>query len=502
MNERSVLRVYNTATRRLEEFQPLRPPDVSMYVCGPTVYDDCHVGHARLMVAFDVAVRWMEYHGYRVHYVRNITDIEDKIIKRAAERGVSCPELAERYLSGFRDDMGKLSLRGPEVEPRATEHIPEMIALITKLWEKKLAYQSGGDVYFDVSSYPRYGRLSGRNTEELLAGARVEVNDQKKNPLDFVLWKAAKEGEPQWPSRWGPGRPGWHIECSAMSMKYLGETFDIHGGGEDLIFPHHENEIAQSEGATGKPPARYWMHNAFVTIDKTKMSKSLGNFFTLKEVFRKYDPRVVRYFLLSRHYRTPIDFSEDSLSEAFAALRRLDECIARVQESAGRTIESAERCPERFAAAMDDDFNTTEALGVVFNLVSRANVELDENKPGGEENACRIAADILKCCGVLGIQLIAGKAVQVAAAEDVLDRKEIERLLDGNSLGQDEVEKLLRVRNRLRSLKEFALADRIRVRVQAMGYEVRDAKENRSTAWKGRGTTDGDSDDPEREGGS
>jgi cysteinyl-tRNA synthetase len=479
--------VYNTATRSMEEFQPRTPREVGMYVCGPTVYDDCHVGHARAMVAFDVVVRWLEYRDYRVHYVRNITDIDDKIIKRATERGVSCPELAEQYIRGFHDDMRKLSLREPEAEPRATEHIPEMIDLITSLWEKKLAYQSGGDIYFDVGSFSRYGQLSGRNTEQLLAGARVEVNEQKRNPLDFVLWKAAKEGEPQWPSPWGPGRPGWHIECSAMSTKYLGTTFDIHGGGQDLIFPHHENEIAQSEGATGSSPARYWLHNAHVMIEKTKMSKSLGNFFTLKEVFKKYDPRVVRYFLLSKHYRTPIDFSEGSLSEARASLRRLDECVARAQEAVGRAIESAERCPERFAEAMDEDFNTTEALGVVFGLVSRAHVELDENKSGGAENACRIAADILKCCGVLGMQLVAGEALQVTAAEDALDREELERLLGRESLRQAEIEKLLEARNRFRAQKEFTLADRIRVRVQAMGYEVRDDKGKRSTARKGMG---------------
>jgi len=485
MQEGSKLMVYNTATRRVEEFHSLKPREVGMYVCGPTVYDDCHVGHARAMVAFDIIVRWLEHRGYCVRYVRNITDIEDKIIRRAAERNVACEELSEQYIRGFRDDTRRLSLREPDEEPKATEHIPEMLDLIAKLWEKGLAYQSAGDVYFDVGAFSRYGRLSGRKTEDLLAGARVEVNKRKKNPLDFVLWKTAKEGEPQWPSPWGPGRPGWHIECSAMSAKYLGNPFDIHGGGEDLIFPHHENEIAQSEGASGSPPARYWLHNALVTIDKTKMSKSLGNFFTLKEVFQNYDPRVVRYFLLSKHYRTPVDFSENSLSEASASLRRLDECISRAQEAVGRVIEPAARCPEQFAEAMDEDFNTTEALGVVFSLASRAHVELDEKKSGWAENARRIAADIRKCCEVLGMPLVTGEAVRVTGAEEALDREDLERLLGRESLSQAEIEKLLKARNRLRDRKEFALADRIRLRVHAMGYEVRDAKEKGSTARKG-----------------
>jgi len=487
MQQKTKLMVYNTATRSMEEFQPRTPREVGMYVCGPTVYDDCHVGHARAMVAFEVVIRWLEYRGYRVTYVRNITDIDDKIIKRAAERGIPCRELAEHFIREFHIDMGRLGLREPTVEPRATSHIQEMVALISALWERGFAYAAGGDVCYDVGRYGGYGKLSGRDTDELIAGARVEINERKRNPLDFVLWKAAKQGEPQWPSPWGPGRPGWHIECSAMSAKYLGTTFDIHGGGQDLIFPHHENEIAQSEGATGSAPARYWLHNAHVMIEKTKMSKSLGNFFTLKEVFKKYDPRVVRYFLLNKHYRTPIDFSESSLSEARASLRRLDECIARAQEAVGRAIESAERCPERFAEAMDEDFNTTEALGVVFGLVNRAYVELDENKSGGAENACRIAADILKCCEVLGMQVVAGEALQVTAAEDALDREELERLLGRKSLSRAEIEWLLKARNRLRAQKEFALADRIRVRVQAMGYEVRDDKGKGSTARKGMG---------------
>ncbi|MCX6354238.1 MAG: cysteine--tRNA ligase [Candidatus Aureabacteria bacterium] len=468
--------VYNTATRSPEEFQPLTPGEVSMYVCGPTVYDDCHVGHGRSMVAFDIIVRWLEYRGYRVRYVRNITDIEDKIIKRAAERSITCTELAEQYIHGFREDTRKLSLRMPDVEPRATEHIPEMLDLISKLWEKKLAYQSGSDVYFDVGAFPHYGKLSGRDTEDLLAGARVEVNEKKKNPLDFVLWKGAKEGEPQWPSPWGPGRPGWHIECSAMSKKYLGDTFDIHGGGQDLVFPHHENEVAQSEGATGKAPVRYWLHNAFVTIDKTKMSKSLGNFFTLKEVFQKYDPRVVRFFLLSKHYRSPVDFSAAALSEAGAALGRIDECVARLEEVKGGEIQPAGDCHPEFARAMDDDFNTTEAMGVIFGFVNHINHNLDSRNPGWEEETERAGAQLKKCCEILGIELKKRETRKVLGVTESLEKEQIEALLQREVLSLEEVDLLLKSRNAMRHKKEFALADRIRQKVQVLGFDVRDEK--------------------------
>ena len=476
MERQSKLKVYNTATRSLEEFQPLTAGEVSMYVCGPTVYDDCHVGHGRSMVAFDIIVRWLEYRGYKVRYVRNITDIEDKIIKRAAERNITCAKLAEQYIHGFHDDTRRLSLKIPEVEPRATEHIPEMRDLISKLWEKNLAYQSGGDVYFDVGAFPRYGKLSGRDIEDLLAGARVEVNEKKRNPLDFVLWKGAKEGEPQWPSPWGPGRPGWHIECSAMSMKYLGDTFDIHGGGQDLTFPHHENEVAQSAGATGKAPVRYWLHNAFVTIDETKMSKSLGNFFTLKEVFQKYDSRVVRFFLLSKHYRTPMDFSAAALSEAGAALRRIDECVARLEEVKGREIQPAEGNHLEFAKAMDDDFNTTEAMGVIFGFVNHINHNLDSRNPGWEEETERAGAQLEKCCGILGIELKKRETLKVSGVTESLEKEQIEALLQREVLSLEEVDMLLKSRNAMRHKKEFAIADRIRQKVQVLGYDVRDEK--------------------------
>jgi cysteinyl-tRNA synthetase len=478
------LKIYNTATKRLEEFQPLKEGEAGIYVCGPTVYDDCHLGHARAMAAFDVVVRWLEYRGYRVNYVRNITDIDDKIIKRAAERGVGCAELAERYIRSFHDDAHSLSLRAPDAEPRATEHTPEMIRIIEMLMERGLAYESGGDVYFDVGAYKKYGAFSGRNTEELLAGARVEVSGQKKNPLDFALWKAAKDGEPEWPSPWGKGRPGWHIECSAMSAKYLGETFDIHGGGQDLIFPHHENEIAQSEGATGSVPARYWMHNAHVTVDQTKMSKSLGNFFTLKETFKKYDPQVVRYFLLSRHYRTPIDFSEGSLDEAGAALGRLDECVARLEEAIGREVGVASECHPGFAGAMDHDFNTTEAMGVVFGLVNAINHCLDGRESDWEGQAERAGSQLKKCCEILGIEIKRRETLRISGVEESLGKEQIEALLLRDEFSPGELETLLKARNALRAEKEFDLADRIRAKLSSLGYDVRDDRGKGSTVRK------------------
>lgn len=487
MEDNMKMMVYNTSRRRLEEFQPLRPGEVSVYVCGPTVYDDCHLGHARAMVAFDIVVRWLEYRGYKAHYVRNITDIDDKIIKRAAERGVSCAELAEHYIREFHEDMRRLALREPESEPRATAHIGEMLALIEKLQERGLAYQSGGDVYYDVGKFARYGALSGRKTDELLAGARVEVSEKKKNPLDFVLWKAAKEAEPQWPSPWGPGRPGWHIECSAMSARYLGDTFDIHGGGQDLIFPHHENEIAQSEGATGRPFARYWLHNAHVTVDRTKMSKSLGNFFTLKQIFASHEPRVVRFFLASKHYRTPIDYSEGSLSEAGAALGRIDECVARLEEVRGREIQPAGACLGDFASAMNDDFNTTEAMGVIFGLVNYINHCLYSRGQDWEGETERAGAQLKKCCGILGIELEKRDTLRVSGGVESLDKGQIEALLLHEDLSPEEVAVLLAARNALRKGKEFELADRIRRRVQGLGYDVRDAGGAGSTVRKNRG---------------
>jgi cysteinyl-tRNA synthetase len=400
------IRIHNTLTGKKEDFVPLHEKKVRMYVCGVTVYDLCHIGHARSAIVFDTIDRYFRYRGYDVTFVRNFTDIDDKIIRRANEEGVDCKDIAEKYIGEFDIDMGRLGLEKPSVEPKATEHIPEMIQLISTLIQKGVAYQNGGDVFFSVEKFKDYGKLSKRNLEEMQAGARVDVDEKKENPLDFALWKASKPGEPFWESPWGKGRPGWHIECSVMSQKYLGETLDIHGGGRDLIFPHHENEIAQSEAATGKPFVRYWIHNGFVNINKEKMSKSLGNILTLKEIFKDWHPEALRLFFLSYHYRSPVDYSEDSFLEAKLGLDRFYSTLNAVQEelkskgeglprgvtkltpqSEGETssaLKEARRAvgsfQARFEEAMDDDFNTAEALGYFYDLQRNLNSLLDISK--------------------------------------------------------------------------------------------------------------------------
>ena len=370
------IQIYNTMKKKKEEFVPLREGYVGMYACGVTVYDLSHIGHARALIVFDVIYRYLQYRGYKVTFVRNYTDIDDKIIKRAQEEGVTYKDISDRYIKEFDHDMDLLGLEKPTVSPRATDHIPEMIAMVEALIEKGFAYEVDGDVYFSVGSFSEYGKLSGKNIEELNSGARVEVDERKQSPLDFALWKKSKEGEPFWECPWGKGRPGWHIECSAMSQKYLGTTFDIHGGGMDLIFPHHENEIAQAECATGEPFARYWIHNGFVNINQQKMSKSLKNFFSIREILETYHPEVLRLFLLSNHYRSPVDYSEQNLTEAkvgldrfYAILRDLDEIKSLDKGSAAqslgekRLVTELQEFPGKFTAAMDDDFNTAAALG-------------------------------------------------------------------------------------------------------------------------------------------
>src|SRR5574337_98250 len=382
--------IYNTLRQKKEAFEPLVPGEVRMYACGPTVYDRAHIGHARAALTFDVVWRYLEYHGGQVVYVRNYTDVDDKIIQRAAESGQSRESLVEEQIEAYRRDMKALGLRTPTEEPRATHHIREMIELIRILMAKGMAYSIDGDVYFEVRRAPDYGKLSHRGLDELRAGARVEVDQRKRDPLDFALWKASRPGEPAWESPWGPGRPGWHIECSAMSMKYLGETFDIHGGGADLIFPHHENEIAQSECATGKPFARYWIHNGFVNIRAEKMSKSLGNVLTVRELLNQFSPDTIKLFLLNTHYRAPIDFSEDALNSARAAADRfytvLDE-VQRVRDirSPGADlsrmnplplVDQIRKAEQEFTDVMDDDFNTPRALATLFSLTKDINVAL------------------------------------------------------------------------------------------------------------------------------
>ena len=389
------IRLHNTLTGNKEDFVPLHEKKVGMYVCGVTVYDLSHIGHARSAVVFDTIYRYFRYRGYEVTFVRNFTDVDDKIIKRANEEGVDTKTIAEKYIGEFNIDMGRLGLEKPSVEPRATNHIPEMIRLISALVQKDFAYQSGGDVFFSVRKFKDYGKLSRRDLEEMQAGARVEVDEKKENPLDFALWKASKPGEPFWESPWGQGRPGWHIECSAMSQKYLGETLDIHGGGRDLIFPHHENEIAQSEAATGKTFVRYWVHNGFVNINKEKMSKSLGNIFTVREILKDWHPEVLRLFFLSHHYRSPVDYSEDSFAEAQKGLDRFYSTIHEIQEdlktplvsqskidpaAIGNCRSVIESFPARFEEAMDDDFNTAQALGYFYDLQTQLNSLLSLSK--------------------------------------------------------------------------------------------------------------------------
>jgi cysteinyl-tRNA synthetase len=381
-------KVFNTKTRQKETLQPIREGAVGMYVCGITAYDVCHVGHARAAVVFDVIFRHFKARGYDVTYVKNFTDIDDKIIDRANREGVGIAEIASRYIKLHDEDMAALNVLTPTATPRATEHMEDMIALIATLEEKGVAYSVDGDVFFAVNNFPAYGGLSGRKLDEMMAGARVDVNDKKRNPLDFVLWKKSKEGEPFWDSPWGKGRPGWHIECSAMSRRYLGETFDIHGGGEDLIFPHHENEIAQSQAATGKPPANYWVHNGFVKINAEKMSKSLGNIFPIRDIIKQFHPEVLRLFMLQSHYRSPVDYSDASLREARTALIRCYTALQLMKEMrANPASPSPEKLPparqeyidklmelkNKFDAALDDDFNTAQALGYVFDAARLIN---------------------------------------------------------------------------------------------------------------------------------
>lgn len=390
------LKVYNTLGRKKETFTPLKEGAVRMYVCGVTVYDEPHLGHARAYVVFDIIRRYLEYRGYKVTYVQNITDVDDKIIQKAKEEKgkgdiiQAVKEISERYIQMYFQEMDALNIKRAHYYPRATEHIPQMQEMVRKLLENGYAYEVEGEVYFQVSKFPTYGKLSGRSLEEMRAGARVEVDLRKKNPLDFALWKKAKEGEPSWSSPWGEGRPGWHIECSAMSREYLGDSFDIHGGGEDLIFPHHENEIAQSEAYTGRPFVKYWLHNGFVTVNGEKMSKSLGNFFTIREILQKCKPEVVRFLLLSTHYRSPIDFSLERLEEAkrgwerlYLAKKNAEEVLGKAEGREGGEMSTFK---ERFIEAMDDDFHTPRALAALFDLTSRLNqaIEKKDKKSVGE----------------------------------------------------------------------------------------------------------------------
>ena len=499
--------VFNTLGNRKEPFVPISPGKVKVYVCGVTVYDLCHIGHARANVAFDVIVRYLRYRGYEVTFVRNFTDIDDKIIRRANQEKTDFRTISDRYIEAFYKDFDRMGLVRPDAEPKPTEHIPDIIELIERLIEAGKGYVVDGDVYYSVRGFEEYGKLSGKNTEELLAGARVEVDERKRDPLDFALWKASKTGEPFWDSPWGPGRPGWHIECSAMAMRHLGETIDIHGGGKDLVFPHHENEIAQSEGATGKPFARYWIHNGFVNVDSEKMSKSLGNFFTLRDVLGRVQPDVLRFFFASSHYRSPIDYSDRSLAEAKAGLTRL----YRVKEKAeacssaghgpssvpgGDEFAALREGTDRFVEAMDDDFNTAAALGHLFDAVRALNRLAPDDPLSEKEKAGRFLAGyaILEpLFGVLGLlrdpaeKYFRGepKHLVVDAEEGVSRDPAGSEGIPTQGVTEEEIGSRIEARNAARAKKDFAEADRIRQELDALGILLEDTKAG--TKWKYKG---------------
>ncbi len=459
------LMIYNDLHRRKEAFEPLEPGRVRMYVCGMTVYDYCHLGHARVVVVFDVVYRYLKARGYDVTYVRNITDIDDKIIQRANEQGIPFHELTQKFIDAMHEDFAALGVQPPTIEPRATEHIDEIIRMIQALIDKGHAYLAeNGDVYYDVRSFPEYGKLSGKSIDDLEAGARVEPGEGKRDPLDFALWKAAKPGEPAWDSPWGKGRPGWHIECSAMSTSALGDTFDIHGGGADLTFPHHENEIAQSEGATGHPFVKYWMHNGFVRVKEEKMSKSLGNFFTIREILKQYRPEEVRYFILTSHYRSPLNYDEEHLLNARKALDRLYTALRGLSQAEPG---DAEPYVEAFNTAMDDDFNTPEALAVLFELVR----EINRVRSQDEEKAARMGAELRRLGGILGILQEEPEAWLKGAPEGAT-----------TGLGDEEIEALIQKRLEARKSKDWAEADRIRDELKAQGIVLEDTPQG--TTWR------------------
>ncbi len=466
------MKVYNTQTKRKEEFVPLVPGKVSMYVCGPTVYNFIHIGNARPMIVFDTVRRYMEHKGYEVNFVSNFTDVDDKIIAKANEEGVSAQEISERYIAECKKDMAGMNVRPATTHPLATQEIDGMIEMISTLIEKGYAYDVNGTVYFRTRKFDEYGKLSHKNLDDLRAGNRsllVTGEDQKEDPLDFVLWKPKKEGEPSWPSPWSDGRPGWHIECSVMAKKYLGEEIDIHAGGEDLVFPHHENEIAQSECCNGKTFARYWLHNAFLNIDNRKMSKSLGNFFTVREISEKYDLQVLRFFMLNAHYRSPLNFSAELMESSKNALERIRNAVsnlAYLEQNADdgamtqeeqQALAAVQEFEQKFDEAMDDDFNTADAIASIFELVKYANSNVS-----GENTKAFIAAvkdKIIRLCDILGI---------------IAEEKE--ELLD------EEIEKLIEERQAARKAKNFARADEIRNELLEMGITLLDTREG--VKWK------------------
>jgi cysteinyl-tRNA synthetase len=477
------LKVYNTLTGQKEEFAPLTAGTVRMYVCGVTIYDFCHIGHARSAMVFDVIRNYFQYKGYQVVFVKNITDVDDKIIKRALQEGIPAKDVAAKYLAAHNDDMGSLGIRPADFEPSATEHIDEMLHLVKSLVAKGMAYPVDGDVYYSVRKFSEYGKLSGKKIEDLQSGARIEVDERKQDPLDFALWKASKPGEPEWDSPWGKGRPGWHIECSAMACKYLGESFDIHGGGTDLIFPHHENEIAQSEAYTGKPFAKYWLHNGMLRINQEKMSKSLGNFFTIREVLKKFSAEAIRYLLLSTHYRSPLDYSEARLAEAttaythfahtFHAVNGLQALVRGedLEHISAKKLDELSVLPKRidelrhaFEAAMDDDFNTAAAIGVLFEMLKVINAAVrvivtEKTLAVSVLKPLQDAVETVKTLGaILGFTFFEPEIA--SEAEQTL----VDHLMT----------LMLELRKEARTAKNWALADRIRNGLAELGIQIQD----------------------------
>ena len=466
MAHRHELHVHNDLNKRKELFVPIDPANVRMYVCGMTVYDYCHIGHARVLVVFDVVYRYLcrIYGREQVSYVRNITDIDDKIIARANQNGESFNDLTERYIALMNEDADRLGVLRPTLEPRATRYMDEIIRMVEALIARGYAYvAANGDVYYDVSRFEGYGKLSGKQLDDLRAGERVAVDEAKDDPLDFVLWKAAKPGEPSWDSPWGQGRPGWHIECSAMSTQALGEHFDIHGGGLDLLFPHHENEIAQAEGACGCTFVNYWLHNGFVRVDNEKMSKSLGNFFTIREVLERYDPEVVHLFILSSHYRSPLNYSDQHLDNAKSALTSLYNALRGLEASSGGVVESP--YSERFLNAMDDDFATPDAVAVLFELAH----EINRSRQDEPDRAVSLAGELRELGGLLGLLQQDPEAFLKGGAQ-------------GGALSEAEIDALIKLRLQARQEKNWAESDRIRDQLKAEGVVLEDGSQG--TTWR------------------
>lgn len=487
------IKIHNTLTRKKEVFQPLEPGHVKLYVCGITSYDYCHIGHARSALAFDMITSYFRHKGFKVTYIRNFTDIDDKIIKRAAEQNTTPEELANRFIDEFYVDMDGLGIARPTLEPKATENIAEMIELINELIEKDMAYQSGNDVYYSVNSFKEYGKLSGRSLEDMQAGARISVNEQKKHPMDFVLWKGSKPGEPTWESPWGPGRPGWHIECSAMSRKLLGTTFDIHGGGQDLIFPHHENELAQSEGANCAKFVTTWIHHGFVTIRDEKMSKSLGNFLTIRDITKHYHPEVLRFFVFSTHYRNPLDFSESAMQDAMSGLDRLYECVAAVDSldpSCSSTADSVistkdlkklQSLQSRFENAMDNDFNTAQAQGILFDtskIINKVRRMLPATPAEQDITLLKETVSTLK-------QLAEIMGILREDARTYLSQKKAELLADLD-IDEATIEGYIQERLEARNAKNWQKSDEIRDLLLEKNIELKDSPDG--TTWEVRRT--------------